>query len=191
MPVHRTSTRSPQRVWLLCGLGALAGCGPSPAVIAGSVLCVLPIAYVVSLLLVIGLARRWRARVPEADAAWDRPWQALSVFALGLFGVVTAKPGIAALAAWTVTGLAAAGACLLARIGVASRTPALLRWSAALVVLAVALAHALVFVVDAATARSITKASSAVFWFGGRWLGPLVVVALFVEAALRSRDARR
>ncbi|MFO7563180.1 MAG: hypothetical protein R6X02_11095 [Enhygromyxa sp.] len=186
MRMREPSTGRPRNLGLILCLGTIAGCGPAPEEIAGSVLSVLPVAYVVCLLLVIGLARRWAPRVPEADIDWLRPWQAVGVSALCLLGVVAAEPGIVALAAWTVTGLLAGCACLLARIGIALRAPELIRWSAAGAALVVALVHALVFVLEPAAGRAITDAGSAVFWFVGRWLGPVVAVVLVCEAAIRN-----
>jgi hypothetical protein len=184
--MREPSTGRPRTLALLCCLAPSAGCGPAPNAIAGSVLSVLPVAYVVCLLLVIGLARRWAPRVPEADIDWLRPWQAVGASALCLLGVVAAEPRVVALAAWTVTGLLAGCACLLARIGVALRARELIRWSAAGAALLVALVHALVFVLEPAAGRAITDASSAVFWLGGRWLGPVVAAALVCEAAIRN-----
>jgi hypothetical protein len=180
------TTGRPRKLGLICCLGMIAGCGPAPEAIAGSVLSVVPVAHVVCLLLVIGLARRWVPQVPEADIDWLRPWQAVGASALCLLGVVAAEPGVAALAAWTVTGLLAGSACLLARIGVALRARELIRWSAAAAALVVALVHALVFILEPAAGRAITDASSAVFWLAGRWLGPVVAVALVCEAMIRN-----
>lgn len=177
-----------RRYWLVCILGVTAGCGPASQEIAGSVLAVIPLAHIVCLMLVIGLARRWASRVPEADVDWLRPWQAVGASALGLLGLVAAEPGIVALAAWTVTGTLAGCTCLLVRLGIALRTRELIRWAAAGALLVVAIAHALVFVLDPGIGRAITDGSSALFWLGGRWLGPVVVVALFFEAAITSPD---
>jgi len=184
--MREPTTGRPRILGLICCLVTIAGCGPAPEEIAGSVLSVLPIAYVVCLLLVIGLARRWAPRVPAADIDWLRPWQAVGVSVLCLLGVVAAEPEIVALAAWTVTGLLAGCACLLARIGVALRARELIRWSAAPAALVMALVHGLVFVLEPAVGRAITDASSAAFWLGGRWLGPIVAVALICEAAIRN-----
>lgn len=166
------------------------GCGPSPEEVAGTVLGIAPFAYFVTLYLLSVLVRAWaRASMcePLEWTDWKTPWRIFGLSFVCFLGWFEADPSLLPWGLWLVTGVCAAAGCLLARVAVAIGSPRLIPWSAVAVLAVVAASSAAVFVLDNEASQALADGIEAVLWVGGRWLGPALVIAVILEAAIRLR----